>query len=74
MTDLKVVVGNLYLVIYGISNSSTSSLQLEFCYHQCNKCGMIYDCDKDFCKLPFSHDRCQICKKGFFYFNPSFYQ
>jgi NAD-dependent SIR2 family protein deacetylase len=47
--------------------------QQQFSYHQCTKCGMIYRCEKDSCKMPFLYDICHMCQKRFFYFNPWFY-
>jgi len=58
----------------GISSSSSLPQQQEeqeqFSYHQCTKCGMIYRCEKDSCKMPFLYDICHMCqKRRSFYFN-----
>jgi len=65
--------------VISISNSSSLPQQEEeqrqqlFCYHQCTKCGMVYKCGKNSCKVPFLYDVCQMCQKRRFYFNPWFY-
>ena len=53
-----------------VSNTTTTAITTEaqlICYHQCNICGIIFDCDESQkqqkCKLPFYNNKikCSLC-------------
>jgi len=54
-------------------NNGNLPQQEQYSYHQCTKCGMIYKCEKNSCKMPFFYDMCHMCQKRSFYFNSWFY-
>jgi len=31
------------------------------CFHQCKSCGIIYECGRNNCRMPFQYDRCLSC-------------
>lgn len=33
----------------------------QHCYHQCTRCGILYDCKKEECKKRFYNDICSMC-------------
>ena len=35
--------------------------------HQCTVCGVLYDCNTDYCDKSFQYDRCPLCKHNFNY-------
>jgi len=52
---------------YGLG--TTSVTEQEPCVHQCIQCAVMYQCEKNKCKMPFLSGRCNICQNGFFGLN-----
>jgi len=42
-----------------VVTATTTSIQQ--CYHQCIRCGILYECERRWCARPFACGKCSIC-------------
>jgi len=35
----------------------------NLCQHQCTTCGVLFECKRDGCRMPFQYERCSTCRQ-----------
>jgi len=48
--------------LLGTLNTATArTATIHHCHHQCTKCGVLYECENNLCRMPFSYGKCPRC-------------